>query len=371
MPIVRSHCSTSSGHRPTGRLVAAARTHDRPSRSCAARRERRPFSAPCSSSANPRRRPHDHPRSAGEKSAACRRDRDVRTMAQVRRVAGGAALILVRPQVAGIDGDGEVRTAAQPVRCVDRGVKSASRSRCSPPPPGTRRLKTRSRRPCEGRCATRRRAARTSPNVLCASSSDGVVQRMVVRPAIALPDIRPMLGTRYFSSTQVTPLDVSQSHISVPSRSIARPWKPPPGNTHHGPRCSSRLGAYTVIVGRLTLRGRPLASRFPGPADRLVGRRSGPDRNLRLAWRRLPDGGAARSQVAWRPGERDPAKRDERAKTPPGENGVAPQIHSCANLPRIGPQRRSPVSVPTRQRIRTQPEHEENLGLSPCAPRSP
>jgi len=34
----------------------------------------------------------------------------------------------------------------------------------------------------------------------------------------------PERGTRYLSSTHVMPFDVSQSQISVPSRSIARIW---------------------------------------------------------------------------------------------------------------------------------------------------
>ena len=53
---------------------------------------------------------------------------------------------------------------------------------------------------------------RTNPTVLCASSS-------AVRQSAYGPDF--IHGTRYFSSTHVIPLDVSQSQASVPSRSMA------------------------------------------------------------------------------------------------------------------------------------------------------
>src|ERR1700678_3525431 len=49
------------------------------------------------------------------------------------------------------------------------------------------------------------------------------------------------------------PLDVSQSQISVPSRSIASTWKPPPGSTTTAAPVFFPFGAYTVIVGRVTL----------------------------------------------------------------------------------------------------------------------
>ena len=39
------------------------------------------------------------------------------------------------------------------------------------------------------------------------------------------------LGAADLSSTQVIPLETSQSQVSVPSRSIARTLYPPPGNT--------------------------------------------------------------------------------------------------------------------------------------------
>jgi hypothetical protein len=38
-------------------------------------------------------------------------------------------------------------------------------------------------------------------------------------------------GTRYFTSAQVIPAELSQAHTSVPSRSMARMLYPPPGNT--------------------------------------------------------------------------------------------------------------------------------------------
>src|SRR3954451_16213208 len=51
---------------------------------------------------------------------------------------------------------------------------------------------------------------------------------------------------------QVIPRDVSQSQISVPSKSMARNWKPPPGNTTAAAPVFRPLAAYTVIVGWLT-----------------------------------------------------------------------------------------------------------------------
>jgi hypothetical protein len=49
------------------------------------------------------------------------------------------------------------------------------------------------------------------------------------------------------------PREVSQSHASVPSRSIARIWNPPPGITTTATPVLFPCGAYTVIVGRVTL----------------------------------------------------------------------------------------------------------------------
>ena len=48
------------------------------------------------------------------------------------------------------------------------------------------------------------------------------------------------------------PLDVSQSQTSVPSRSMANPSKPPPGNTTTATPVFFAVGEYTVIVGRVT-----------------------------------------------------------------------------------------------------------------------
>jgi hypothetical protein len=47
-------------------------------------------------------------------------DADVGAKAEILLPAGGAAFVLVNPQVAGICGDGEVRAAAQRVGGVDR-----------------------------------------------------------------------------------------------------------------------------------------------------------------------------------------------------------------------------------------------------------
>src|SRR6185437_558297 len=59
--------------------------------------------------------------------------------------------------------------------------------------------------------------------------------------------------TRYFSNTQVMPLEVSQSQASVPSRSMASISNPPPGITTTAAPVFFPVGAYTVIVGRVTL----------------------------------------------------------------------------------------------------------------------
>ena len=62
--------------------------------------------------------------------------------------------------------------------------------------------------------------ARTMPSARCASSS-------------AAGDLGygPEFGTRYFSNTHVTPMELSHSHTSVPSRSIASTRYAPPGKT--------------------------------------------------------------------------------------------------------------------------------------------
>jgi hypothetical protein len=51
------------------------------------------------------------------------RSGDVRAKAQIRLVAGGVVLVLVRPQVAGVEGDGEVGAAAQTVSGIHRGIR--------------------------------------------------------------------------------------------------------------------------------------------------------------------------------------------------------------------------------------------------------
>jgi hypothetical protein len=62
---------------------------------------------------------------------------------------------------------------------------------------------------------------RTRPTVLCASSS-AVGDFGLTWHSHRWSQCIPEFGTRYFNSTQVIPLDVSQSQTSVPSRSIAR-----------------------------------------------------------------------------------------------------------------------------------------------------
>src|SRR5580693_2529342 len=93
---------------------------------------------------------------------------------------------------------------------------------------------------------------RTRPIALCASCSDGVD---LFRPWLGRHlqcQSYGMLGTRYFSNTQVIPRDVSQSQTSVPSRSIANPSKPPPGNTTTATPVFFSVGEYTVMVGCVT-----------------------------------------------------------------------------------------------------------------------
>jgi len=51
----------------------------------------------------------------------------------------------------------------------------------------------------------------------------------------------------------VIPLEVSQSHSSVPSRSMASTWNPPPGITTTAAPVFLPWGAYTVSVGCVTL----------------------------------------------------------------------------------------------------------------------
>ncbi len=48
------------------------------------------------------------------------------------------------------------------------------------------------------------------------------------------------------------PLAVIQSHISVPSRSIAKSWNPPPGKTTIDAPVFLPLGGKTVMVGEVT-----------------------------------------------------------------------------------------------------------------------
>src|ERR1700722_14685446 len=93
---------------------------------------------------------------------------------------------------------------------------------------------------------------RTRPIVLCASSSANVD---LFRPWLGRHlqcQSYGMLGTRYFSNTQVIPREVSQSQTSVPSRSIANPSKPPPGNTTTATPVFFSVGEYSVIVGCVT-----------------------------------------------------------------------------------------------------------------------
>ena len=51
---------------------------------------------------------------------------------------------------------------------------------------------------------------------------------------------------------QFTPIEFSQSHTSVPSRSIAKIWYPPPGNTTTAVPVLFSFGAYSVSVGSET-----------------------------------------------------------------------------------------------------------------------
>src|SRR3546814_14388148 len=76
---------------------------------------------------------------------------------------------------------------------------------------------------------------------------------------------RSLLGTRYLTSTQIVPLEVSQSQTSLPSRSIASLENPPPGKTSISAPLPGCLAGNTVRVGRVTFKkpvtGRP-AKRF-------------------------------------------------------------------------------------------------------------
>src|SRR5260370_20349169 len=92
------------------------------------------------------------------------------------------------------------------------------------------------------------------PTARCASCNGG--------PYLGSP---ARTGTRYFTSAQLTPKELSHWHTSVPSRSIARILYPPPGNTTTVAPLLEPAGArYIVSVGLLT---RP--SRITGfPATR-------------------------------------------------------------------------------------------------------
>src|SRR6185437_2761201 len=108
---------------------------------------------------------------------------------------------------------------------------------------------------------------RTSPNVRCASCS-AVCTFGYTRRWCSSSHHGPEPGTRYFSSTQVTPRDVSQSQICVPSKSMANTRYPPPGNTTTAAPVLRSLASYTVIVGRLTsLTLDQLCGPLPGPTD--------------------------------------------------------------------------------------------------------
>src|SRR3981081_1046700 len=92
---------------------------------------------------------------------------------------------------------------------------------------------------------------RTSPNVRCASCS-AVCTFGYTRRWFSSSHHGPEPGTRYFSSTQVIPRDVSQSQISVPSKSSASSRYPPQVNPTTAAPVLRPLAAYTVMVGRLT-----------------------------------------------------------------------------------------------------------------------
>src|SRR5262252_3630470 len=76
--------------------------------------------------------------------------------------------------------------------------------------------------------------------------------------------VGPESGTRYFSSTQVMPREMSQLQISTPSPRMASAWYPPPGNTSMATPVLVPCAGYTVIVGRLTLKAPPSGSPVSG-----------------------------------------------------------------------------------------------------------
>src|SRR5262250_98941 len=73
----------------------------------------------------------------------------------------------------------------------------------------------------------------------------------------------------------VIPRAVAQSHTSVPSRSIARPLYPPPGNTSTAAPALTPFALKIVTVGRVTsqiqVTGRPPFGTLP------TSTRSGPE----------------------------------------------------------------------------------------------
>src|ERR1700690_700239 len=93
---------------------------------------------------------------------------------------------------------------------------------------------------------------RTRPTARCASSSAAGIFGVTWQSQL-FSQCGPLSGTRYLSTTQVTPFDVSQSQTSVPSRSMARILYPPPGNTTTAAPVLLSFGAKIVMVGRDTL----------------------------------------------------------------------------------------------------------------------
>src|SRR5262249_11070959 len=83
----------------------------------------------------------------------------------------------------------------------------------------------------------------------CASCNDGIDSAVLCGRQLHFQRYGSP-GTRYFSTTQATPRCMIQSHTSVPSRSIARISKPPPGNTISAlPFSFPAGGRYSVMVG--------------------------------------------------------------------------------------------------------------------------
>ncbi len=107
-------------------------------------------------------------------------------------------------EVPGVERNGEIRARDFPGPPRPPGHRGDFRSACSPPPPDSRRLKTRSLRPCEDRCAILRRE-RAPASVFSGRPPTTVSIATGCADGNRIARRKGRLGTRYFNRTQVTP----------------------------------------------------------------------------------------------------------------------------------------------------------------------